>query len=383
DRMGVTLEELPEDRVTLFVTPAEMRVGNIHIAVDLPGLLAQTFRPAWEADRRFEQASDRWRKQMDRVSGYIPSDVGSIRWSVLPADLFEEWRYDQASEYASALRVNHAQGAAWAYMATPHFIPADLALDVVTATPPPPEARSEIRLPSRYCLLVHDGVPLPVISGDEPGIDAWETNALIHDQALLLGAVLAANDDGSLFEQRAYLIIARPDPRRGIYGWQTVMVPHGDHAAGRVLLNYASLLSWEGWAAPPELPTTGRGKPGSRNQLKKLARTPEAAQGAWHGVRVLDYRPPAEDAVERPATRGSGRQLRYQSKRRGYWKPRVRYGIRDENGQLVGPVYKDGAIEGETYVRVRRFIRRTVVRDDLPEPPSETVYKVPSGVRRG
>ncbi|MGW0064795.1 hypothetical protein ACWDTT_33330, partial [Streptosporangium sandarakinum] len=31
DRMGVTLEELPEDRVTLFVTPAEMRVGNIHI----------------------------------------------------------------------------------------------------------------------------------------------------------------------------------------------------------------------------------------------------------------------------------------------------------------------------------------------------------------
>jgi hypothetical protein len=48
-------------------------------------------------------------------------------------------------------------------------------------------------------------------------------------------------------------------------------------------------------------------------------------------------------------------------------------------------VFGPDAIEGVTFVRSPKWIRRKTVREDLPERPQsgETVYRVPGAVRRG
>jgi hypothetical protein len=56
----------------------------------------------------------------------------------------------------------------------------------------------------------------------------------------------------------------------------------------------------------------------------------------------------------------------------------VRIGIRDSDGRLVGPVYKDGAVEGLTFTRERRFFPRARVRPDLPLAPTTPVYRIPN-----
>jgi hypothetical protein len=56
----------------------------------------------------------------------------------------------------------------------------------------------------------------------------------------------------------------------------------------------------------------------------------------------------------------------------------MRIGIRDSYGRLVGPVYNDGAVEGTTFTRERRFFPRARVRPDLPLAPTTPVYRIPS-----
>ncbi|MDL4813121.1 hypothetical protein [Actinomadura opuntiae] len=60
----------------------------------------------------------------------------------------------------------------------------------------------------------------------------------------------------------------------------------------------------------------------------------------------------------------------------------MRVGFRDADDRLVGPVYKDGAIEGVTFERRTKFIRPLTVREDLPPKPGTTVYRVPRNVQR-
>ncbi|MGW0883227.1 hypothetical protein [Streptomyces sp. NPDC002671] len=63
---------------------------------------------------------------------------------------------------------------------------------------------------------------------------------------------------------------------------------------------------------------------------------------------------------------GPGRD--YGTWRRSHWAENL-IGIRDENDELVDPVYKDGAIEGVTFTRGRVFILRSRIRPDLPLRP--------------
>jgi hypothetical protein len=178
-----------------------------------------------------------------------------------------------------------------------------------------------------------------------------------------------------------YIILARRADD-GYYSWRPISVPLGAHPAGRILYNYAALLAWEGWTAPPKPPA--RGRPGSGNQIKKLARSEAGRQGAYHGVRVLDYRPPTEEelAEDRAHQAASGRTLRYRTKRRAHWTRRTRLGIRDERKRLVGPVYGPDAVEGVTFVRGRVWVRGAEVRKDLPERPGSAVYQLPADAER-
>lgn len=384
-RVEVSLDSLPDDRIAYQVVPDSTRVGFVSIALDLTAALASQFKEAWEADARFERASDRWRKTPDRVRGYVPADAGSIRWTLLPRTLFDGTGYDRQDVRVVDQRVAAVECAAWAYMATPHFIPAPVARDVVTAVPPPPQALAEARLPQRYVMVFHDGIPLAdVIAADGGDPAPYADSKVLADNALLLGALLSAEDDGTVYERCAYLIVARRASHSGGYGWSGVRVAYGDHPAGRILANYVALLSWEGWAAPPPLPTPKDGKRISGNQLKKIAKSVAGRNGAWHRVRVLAYRPPADDELPpepRPRGGGQGRQRRHAGWRRGYWTTRKRYGIRDAHDRLVGPVYGPDAIEGVTFERRRRFVRPTVTRPDLPPPPGNEVYRLPGTIQ--
>lgn len=90
-----------------------------------------------------------------------------------------------------------------------------------------------------------------------------------------------------------------------------------------------------------------------------------------------DFTPPPQGPPEqRTAPGGSRGPLALGTWRRAHWKPGVRIGIRDSDGRLVGPVYKDGAVEEVTFTRERRFFPRARIRPDLPLAPTTAVYKL-------
>jgi hypothetical protein len=151
---------------------------------------------------------------------------------------------------------------------------------------------------------------------------------------------------------------------------------YGDHGGGRVLYGYAAQLAFARWTPPPVLPDPGP-RPASRSALGRIATSEAGQAGGFHGIRVLDFTPPPEGLPEeRTASTGSRGPLVFGTWRRAHWKPGMRIGIRDSDGRLVGPVYKNGAVEGITFARERRFFPRTRIRRDLPLAPTTTVYEL-------
>lgn len=390
EKMLVNIDDFPDERFPLCL-PVPLGkdaegADKIFIDIDLIPVLTRQFAKQKEDDERFEKATDRWRKVNDRVRGYIPGDAGSFRWTMLTSKMMEQFDYANGDPNEAEQRAAISLGASYAYLGTPFFIPAKRVVDVVTATPPSPSQRSHIHLPTRYVMIFHDGVPLPLLTGSDDEIDVYEDGGrVMRGDSLLIGASLAANDDLTLDTNLAFLIVAAPDPSGTYFGWRPIPIPlRLPSPASNVIWNYAALLAWEDWGIPAKIPET-RGKEKSRGYYRTIARSPEGEQGAYQGVRVLNYRPPsprdlrdAEDAGAEPR-----RELKYQHKRRSYWKPRIRFGIRDENDQLVGPVYGAGAVEGVTFERRGKLIPRRVVRKDLPERPKEQkVYRIPGTIQR-
>lgn len=389
-QMHVDVDKFPTDAMPVGFSPdwAKGLAGpDQEVNIDLMSLLTHRFAERKALDEQYEKATNRWRETPDRVKGYVPGDAGSWRWTLMAKDVMEPWDYDSDFDAVDLERRNTAAiGASYAYLGTPFFIPARRVLDVVTATPPSRSQRSEIRLPERYVSIFHDGVPVPLLAGTDDEIDIFEgSNRLTREDSLLIGGVLAANDDMTLDTEIAFMIVASPGDDGKGYGWRAVPVPlKFSSPATDVFWNYAALLAWEDWGVPAKLPQF-RQTMGVRERMRKIAHSPEGERGAYHGVRVLDYRPPtlkelraAEEAEGRPR-----REMKYSHKRRSYWKPRVRIGIRDENDQLVGAVYGPSAIEGETFERKGKLIPRSVVREDLPEKPkAETVYRIPGTIQR-
>uniref|UniRef100_UPI003F4971DA hypothetical protein n=1 Tax=Nonomuraea sp. CA-251285 TaxID=3240002 RepID=UPI003F4971DA len=383
DAWGLSVDRWPDNRVVPQVFPEQARVGTVTIGMDVAAAVAKSFEAARGDDERYEKATGRWVTTPDRVRDYVPGDAGSIRWSLLPSWLTNTPDWDRLSADEVNMRILRTVGGAWAYMAAPHFVPADLALDVVTGDPPEPSALDEVRLPGRYVMLFHDGMPVPVIAGTDAEIDTFASNMIVTDETLVIGGILAADDEHRPLSY-GFIIVAYRGPD-GLYNWWPVSVPVGAHGAGRILYGYAALLSWAGWTVPPKTPKLRRTM-GRRDRIRAIARTPEGEQGAFLGVRVLDYQPPtAQQLADDPLPREraeSGRQLQYRTKRRAHWTKRTRLGIRDENKKLVGRVYGPDAVEGETFIRGRVWVRGAEVREDLPERPGSTVYRLPADAER-
>lgn len=388
EQMSLNVDELPDDGIPIAFGPdwAKDVMGSEQAGgFDLISLLAHQFAEKRADDERYEKATDRWRKVPDRIKGYIPGDAGSWRWTLMASKIMRPLGSDSepVEEFDIHRRAAAGVGASYAYLGTPFFIPAQIALDVVTAVPPPPRQRDEIRLPARYVTMFHDGIPLSLLTGTDDEIDAYEEGGrVMRDDSLLIGGMLAANDDMTLDTKLAFMVVAAPGPGNTGYGWRSIPIPMDIVSpATNVFWNYAALLAWENWGIPAKVPHT-QGKERSRGYYRTIARSPEGEQGAHQGVRVLDYRPPTLKDL-RDAEGAPQREFKYQHDRTSYWKRRIRVGIRDENDQLVGPVYGPDAVEGVTFERRGRLIPRSVVREDLPKrPDAEKVYRLPDTIQQ-
>ncbi|MFE3163369.1 hypothetical protein [Streptomyces sp. NPDC059224] len=346
--------------------------GPDNVVVDVAAASLATQRERWELERRFARIH---RRLPADLSCLVPADVGALRSGLLEERDFRTSSYqlerDRLGRWVRAL-----SGTA-AYLAAAHMVPAPLALDVVTTAPLDEQTRAALRLPAPWSLITHDAVPLRAAEADDDELAALvEAGVCVGPEPVILGGLLAAQPDGRLDTTSGFLLISALDAPGKRY-WMLQPATYGDdHAGGRVLYGYAAQLAFARWTPPPVLPAPGA-RPNSRSALGRIATSEVGRSGGFHGVRVLDFTPPPEEPPEeRPAPAGARRPLEFGTWRRAHWKPGVRIGIRDSDGRLVGPVYKDGAVEGTTFTRERRFFPRTRIRRDLPLAPTTTVYKL-------
>lgn len=369
---GWVWEELPHEEKIIVA----LQGPNGDAVVDVAAAACRTQQQAWEREARYA----RIHRPLPRdLTGLVPADLGALRCGLLSAGDFRETGYGGGGRQHLHLiqRMVTALTGTAAYLAAAHFIPAALAFDVATTAPLDGGTRAQLRLPAPWSLVVHEPVPLAAAQADDDGLaELIEAGGCVGRQPALLGALLAARGDGTLETSAGFLLMSAHDH----HGRRSVMLQpaaYGQHAGGRVLYGYAAQLAFARWTAPPPLPEDP-GRPDARSTLTRIARSEAGRGGAWHQVRLLDFTPPPDQPPEpRPETAGPRGPLKWGTWRRAHWKPGVRIGIRDARGRLVGPVYKDGAVEGETFTRERTFFPRTRIRPDLPLAPATTVYRPP------
>ncbi|MFD3959574.1 MULTISPECIES: hypothetical protein [Streptomyces] len=347
--------------------------GPDDVVIDVAAAALETQREQWERERRFARIH---RRLPSDLSGLVPADVGALRSGLLDERDFRASTY--AVQQDRAVRWLRALTGTAAYLSAAHMVPAALALDVVTTAPLDEGTRDSLRLPAPWSFITHEAVPLRAAQADDDELAALiEAGVCVGPEPVILGGLLAAQPDGRLDTTSGFLLISSLDAT-GKRCQVLQPASYGDHGGGRVLYGYAAQLAFARWTPPPVLPAPGP-RPMSRSALGRIAASEAGQAGGFHGVRVLDFAPPPEEPPqERPAPTGSRGPLVVGTWRRAHWKPGVRIGIRDSDGRLVGPVYKDGAVEGLTFTRERRFFTRARVRPDLPLAPTTPVYRIPS-----
>ncbi|MEU7073026.1 hypothetical protein AB0B30_28230 [Streptomyces narbonensis] len=360
-------EQVPKEQAALALT------GPGDIVIDVAAYTLATQRADWERERRYARIH---RRLSADLTGLVPADVGALRSALLDEKDFRTSNYRNPRERFPRW-VRTLTGTA-AYLAAAHMVPAQLALDVATTAPLDEQTRAALRLPAPWSLVVHEPVPVHAIEADDDELAALvEAGLCVGPEPAVLGALLAARPDWGLDTTSGFLLLSALDAD-GTRRCVLQPAAYGDHAGGRALYGYAAQLAFGQWTPPPALPDPGQ-RPLSRSTLGHIAASGAGRAGAFHAVRVLAFTPPPETPPEpRTAPAHTRGPLVYGTFRRAHWSSGTRIGIRDSAGKLVGPVYKDGATEGVTFTRERRFFPRTRIRPDLPLAPSTTVYRIPN-----
>ncbi|GHG13704.1 hypothetical protein ACFFSH_30990 [Streptomyces filamentosus] len=360
-------EQLPHETQAVLAV-----AGPGDVVIDVAAEVLATRHADWKRERRYARIH---RRLPADLTGLVPADVGAVRSGLLDENDFRASDYQDPRERFPRW-VRTLTGTA-AYLAAAHLVPADLALDVATTAPLDEQTRAALRLPAPWSLVVHEPVTLHALEADDDELAALiDAGLCAGPQPAVLGALLAARPDGRIDTTSGFLLLSSLNDD-GARSWALQSAAYGDHAAGRALYGYAAQLAFGRWTPPPVLPDPGL-RPMSRSALGRIAASEAGRAGAFHAVRVLDFTPPPEEPSEpRSAPATSRGPLMYGTFRRAFWSPGKRIGIRDSTGKLVGPVYKDGAVEGVTFTRERRFFRRTRIRPDLPLAPSTAVYRIP------
>ncbi|MFF2374907.1 hypothetical protein ACFVUW_11045 [Streptomyces xiamenensis] len=344
--------------------------------VDVAALMLATRAEDWEWDGVYARVSPH--RLTEDLTDLHPTDISALRRGLVGPAAFNSDR-----KLSARARASHGLAALTttaAYLAVPHthFIPADLSLDVATTAALGPKTLAAMRLPGPWIMVLHEPVPLAALHAGDQELETLiaESRVSGSDHAVL-GGVLAACPDHTLDTTLGLVLVTSLHPNRGRQWYLQPAAFGTTHGAGRLLYAYAAQLAFGTWRQPPAPPVQERGKPGSAKALKRLAKHPDARAGALHRMNILDYQPPlAPPQPGRARPEDSSHQGRdYGTFRRAHWTENTRIGIRDETGNLVGPVYKEGAIEGVTFTREPVFILRSRVRPDLPlRPDTRNLY---------
>ncbi|MFD6465345.1 hypothetical protein [Streptomyces goshikiensis] len=371
---GLQWDDLPAAHKELLHVPGPASSGN---GLDIAALMLRTRIEDWTWDGMYARVSPH--RLTEDLTDLHPTDVSALRWGLVAPKMFTTDR-----KLSSKGHVSHGLAALTttaAYLAVPHthFVPADLALDVATTSALGKSMLAELRLPGPWAMVLHEPVPLAAIHADDEKLQILlDEDQTPGDGHAVLGAVLSAHPDQTLDTNLGLVLVTSVHPERGRQ-WYLQPASFGtDHGAGRLLYSYAAQLAFATWRKPPAPPVQERGKPGSANALKRLAKDPAARAGALHRMSVLDFTPPPTTFNPHDASAGgAGGSRKYGTWRRAHWAPNRRIGLRDENDQLIGPVYKENAIEGVTFTRGPVFIPRSRVRADLPlRPDRRVVYRL-------
>lgn len=370
---GVIWSDLPEEQKRQMHVPGP---APADAGLDIAALMLRTRTKDWTWDGTYARVSPH--RLTEDLTDLHPTDISALRWGLVAPKAFTPDRRlspESRSSHAIAAVTTTA-----AYLAEPYsyFLPAAVALDVATTAVLSDKALADLRLASPWAMVLHEPVPLAAIQADDHDLKAMEERGQMPTTGhAILGGVLAAHPDHTIDTTLGLVLTTSVHPRRGRQ-WYLRPAHYGTHGAGRLLYAYLAQLSFATWHKPPQPPEQERGKPGSTNALKRLAKHPAARAGGLHRMNILDIAPPLEapqaHAGQPPTAADPGRD--FGTWRRPHWAENRRIGIRDANGELVGPVYKDGAVEGVTFTRGRVFIHRSRIRPDLPlRPDTRTLYR--------
>ena len=369
---GLAWADLPPEQRTLMYVPA---VGNEDgQGLDLGALTLSTIESDWNWDRAYARVAPH--RMRPDATDLHPTDVSALRHALVPAAAFRQGRnLNPASRFGHGLAALTTTAAYLAMWST-HFIPGPLAMDVATTAGLDQDSRSALRADGPWTMVLHEPVPLSAVTADDDELDAIvAAGGAIGSDHAVFGGVIAAHPDHTIDTTFALVLVTSMDPKLGRVRFLQPAL-FGDHGAGRLLYSYAAQLSFASWREPPARPEA-TGKPNSGKALKRMARDEAARAGALHRIRILDYTPFPDGPIDAEAASAPepGRQLTEGHMRRAYWKTGTRIGIRDADNRLVGPVYRHG-VEGVTFTRERRFIRRKRVRLDLPLRGDRPVYRL-------
>ncbi|MGZ2358464.1 hypothetical protein LRE75_17460 [Streptomyces sp. 372A] len=366
-------EDLPDDQQEQMHIPGP---ASADPGLDVAALMLRTRTKDWTWDGVYARVTPQ--RLTEDLTDLHPTDISALRSGLVAPRAFAPNR-----RISPQSRPTHALAAVTttaAYLAVDHthFIPEDLALDVVTTAALSANIRASLRMPGPWSMVLHEPVPLTAARADDEELDELLGGDQIPQSShAVLGGVLAAHPDHTLDTTLGLILITAVHAQRGRQ-WYLQPAAYGGHGAGRLLYSYAAQLAFAKWRTPPTPPAQEGGKLGSAKALKRLAKHPDVRAGALHRMNILDFTPPPTELrpeADKPSQPGTS--LKYGTWRRAKWTTNTRIGIRDAHGNLVGPVYKGGAIEGETYTRGSVFRPRTRVRPDLPlRPDSRTVYRL-------
>ncbi len=315
-------------------------------------------------DQQLMTAGGRWGSGSLDPTPYVPGDIVAIR-SILGlaslrdvALLASKEAQDRAASGRDELDLSvTALNGIGVYGAQPFFLPAALALAVVSSTPPHEGALEEVRLPFSSVLVVFGRDlelpgsmvwPASLGWGDAPVSEGvWRSNivdALRRRGGALTGIVLFAGADGEgLADHVLWLATAAPDsslPAPWCYdGQRSVLLGlRSTSLLAPVVANVAAAVCGASWREVGGHVST-IGEPGSDRWARSLGRDRARRAlraGALSGVRVIDL-----DATRRAARDVAGdepggeRRRPGEHARRGHSR-RVRIALRDQGGAIVG-----------------------------------------------
>ncbi|MFJ1936653.1 hypothetical protein ACIOGZ_28835 [Kitasatospora sp. NPDC088160] len=207
--------------------------------VDLAALMLRTRAEDWEWDRTYTRVAPR--RPVPDLTGLVATDISDLRCNLVAPSAFTDQSDLNPARRLSQVVAATTTTAAYLAVDHSHFIPTELALDVATTAALDAETFAALRLPGPWSMVIHEPIPVSTVqAGDEELEAVMDSGVLIGTQHAVLGAVLAAHDDGTL-DTTLGLVLTTHIDNQGRRLRQLQPAAFGDHPAPRQLRGPAGL----------------------------------------------------------------------------------------------------------------------------------------------